>query len=670
MRYGAHSPRVAVFSFILFFVPLAAHPAYRYVSVSTGSDANPGTSGQPFKTITKGLAAANAGDTVTVFEGTYNAAGGEVFPLAMKSGVRLTSDRGPALTIIDAARANRVFICNGNAGGTVIEGFTIRNGLYGTTSSGVGGGGIYIHSGDQTTIRNNVIEMNELGATSGVPGTSGTPGCGGGVFLSASAPSIYSNVIRGNVVRGGNGGSGFGATVPGPGGAGGYARGGGLCAVASIGGSVVNNTFYANEVHPGNGGPGTLTGPGGSGTGGGMYADGITTANNIFALNVVTGGSGMPTGVPSGGGLASSGSPKNNLFFNNVPDAGSIGSASVTGDPLFASPPGSFDLLYGSPAIARGLTSVAPQFDLDGWTRPNPPSIGAYEPTELRTRVAGDLNKDGFDDIVIRFAGTGTLGSYYLGPGPTATFMVYGDPGEYVVAGVGDLRNDATSTILLLDGGGALGMWYVTGSSVTGAGFVGGTSHAAIPAVADFDGDGKDDILFRDFSGNIGVWLMNGTVIAGGGLIGTAADYSVVAVADFNGDGKADILLQDALGNVGMWLMNGQTIVSGGLVGSPGAYSVAAAADFDGDGFADILLRDSLGALGLWRMNGTAILGGGFIGSPGSSRVPLVGDFNNDGRADILLQDPAGAIGVWLMNGSTIIGGSMLAAGSPRFEIY
>jgi hypothetical protein len=42
-----------------------------YVSNDNGSDANPGTRNQPFKTISKGAETAQPGDTVFVLEGVY-----------------------------------------------------------------------------------------------------------------------------------------------------------------------------------------------------------------------------------------------------------------------------------------------------------------------------------------------------------------------------------------------------------------------------------------------------------------------------------------------------------------------------------------------------------------------------------------------------------------------
>jgi parallel beta-helix repeat protein len=58
-----------------------------YVNPVTGKDAGAGSATAPFKTLTKGLAHAKAGTTIQLAAGTYNAVGGEVFPLVVPAGV-------------------------------------------------------------------------------------------------------------------------------------------------------------------------------------------------------------------------------------------------------------------------------------------------------------------------------------------------------------------------------------------------------------------------------------------------------------------------------------------------------------------------------------------------------------------------------------------------------
>jgi len=61
----------------------------RYVNQTTGDDANSGSSGLPWATITHAVATADSEITIHVASGTYDAAGGETFPITLKNGQTL-----------------------------------------------------------------------------------------------------------------------------------------------------------------------------------------------------------------------------------------------------------------------------------------------------------------------------------------------------------------------------------------------------------------------------------------------------------------------------------------------------------------------------------------------------------------------------------------------------
>ncbi|MCK4546394.1 MAG: right-handed parallel beta-helix repeat-containing protein [Candidatus Eisenbacteria sp.] len=124
-------------------------------------------------TIQAGVDSASAGDTVLVACGTYHDCtypdpDGQLNCVIMKSGVCLRSATGqPDCVTIDAQNLGRVVYCVGANNTTRIEGFTITGGLVTTFPY--------------------------------------PKYCGGGIYLSASAPTIESCVISGNTAENGGG---------------------------------------------------------------------------------------------------------------------------------------------------------------------------------------------------------------------------------------------------------------------------------------------------------------------------------------------------------------------------------------------------------------------------------------------------------------------------------
>lgn len=137
-------------------------------------------------TITAAVAAAASGDVIRVAPGTYFES---AISFAGKDLV-LESVSGPAVTVIDANHADRVFHITGAlTRAAVIDGFTIRNG-----QTAGNGGGLRIHLGSPT-IRNNVIENNFT-----------SEGGGGIHVVNGANPAIENNTIQNNTATGRGGG--------------------------------------------------------------------------------------------------------------------------------------------------------------------------------------------------------------------------------------------------------------------------------------------------------------------------------------------------------------------------------------------------------------------------------------------------------------------------------
>src|SRR5258706_5491122 len=116
----------------------SAQAATLYVSTS-GSDSNPGTSAQPFRTITHAYSKAGAGTTILVAPGVYTdytsgwglrlgASGPSSSPIVLQSQVR----GGPVVDGHNASDRNAAIYIDGSY--NVVEGFEIRNGPNGGIS--------------------------------------------------------------------------------------------------------------------------------------------------------------------------------------------------------------------------------------------------------------------------------------------------------------------------------------------------------------------------------------------------------------------------------------------------------------------------------------------------------------------------------------------------------
>src|SRR6185295_4670181 len=125
------------------------------VSVAAAADAATIRVPADAATIQQAIDASAAGDTVLVSPGTYV----ENINYRGKT-IRLVSEQGPAVTIIDGNRAGSVVtFASGENRNAVLEGFTVRNG-----ANGFSGGGVLVQNSAPSIIGNWIVNN---GACSG-----------------------------------------------------------------------------------------------------------------------------------------------------------------------------------------------------------------------------------------------------------------------------------------------------------------------------------------------------------------------------------------------------------------------------------------------------------------------------------------------------------------------
>ncbi|MDB4930248.1 MAG: hypothetical protein JWM10_2732, partial [Myxococcaceae bacterium] len=302
---------------------------------------------------------------------------------------------------------------------------------------------------------------------------------------------------------------------------------------------------------------------------------------------------------------------------------------------------------------------------------------------------AGDVNGDGYGDVII--GGYGEQVLVYLGsarglveaPASNLTVPENGSFG-WSVAGAGDINGDGYADVVVgaplagslgrpLAGqayvflGSAGGVATTPATTVPGTGGEYGQFGSAVVGVGDVNGDGYGDVVINALLGPAHVYLGGAAGLAtepAAALLGLVPQpVNVAGAGDVNGDGYADVLTAaayfgNATGVVSLFLGSATGLPStpattlSGPDSVNGAYgtSIASAGDVDGDGYAEI----AIGAPGATSATGRVHVyfggAGGLVTTHVNSPTGLdgpngyfgtslagAGDVNGDGHADLVV---------------------------------
>jgi Protein of unknown function (DUF1565) len=343
-----------------------------------GSDTNPGTQQQPFRTVAEGVAAAVPGDTILLGDGIYGAEDHTGFPVRITSAgtpsawitLKAQNKWGAVLDCQNAADAAQTG-CSGyiyldtGAAYWVFQDLVFQHGYeFGISSNSTpsahdilvrgcrfeyigrhpsfsqyGIVGFYAGPGAYNlTFNSNVF--HDIGRDSGSYISHDH-----GLYLHSASTTIVNNIFYAPIT------------------------GWGVQTASGFGGLIANNTFAFAMQN--NGGQLMLWDANGS----------VTVRNNIF-YNPTSGFAVNSSGLTISGAC----SIDHNLVFGGT--AGSVSACPASDnfidDPLFGNaqnPPYGFQLQAGSPVIGNGLPIPGLNFDFAGNPRPQgqPPDIGAFQ---------------------------------------------------------------------------------------------------------------------------------------------------------------------------------------------------------------------------------------------------------------------------------------------------
>ena len=274
-------------------------------------------------------------------------------------------------------------------------------------------------------------------------------------------------------------------------------------------------------------------------------------------------------------------------------------------------------VVYGG-ASAPGAGGVLDLSALDGTNGFTLTGIDARDDSGFSVSSAGDVNGDGYDDLII-----GARGADPNGDRSGETYVVYGGAHGPGVDGVLDLS--------ALDG--------ANGFTITGIGLVDQSGYS-VSSAGDVNGDGYDDLIIGAFGADPDGDRSGETYVVYGGEVAPGTD-GVLALSDVGGT-------------------NG-FVLNGIDRGDDSGFSVSSAGDVNGDGYDDLVIGAPRADPNGDRSGETYVVYGGATGT--ESTVPVTAQ--GTGSADNFAGNAGADTFTEIASGDVVRGG----AGDDRISV-
>ena len=244
----------------------------------------------------------------------------------------------------------------------------------------------------------------------------------------------------------------------------------------------------------------------------------------------------------------------------------------------------------------------------------------------LNPAAVTDLDGDGLSDLVWQYRPTGALASWTMKGNMVVSTQLLNVPAvsdpAWRLAGTGDINGDGYADLVWQNSNdGTISTWLLRGTQILSAAVVNYSPvnpSWKIRGVADVDGDGKADIIWQHDAGWLAVWLMNGSTATTTLFLSVPKiadpNWMIAGAGDVNNDGRADLVWQNQVtGQLALWMLNGATVLEQRQLSTFMAdlnWKIRGVGDVSGDGAADLLWQnDATGALGVWYLSGTNVVG-------------------------------------------------------------